>query len=208
MKRREFITVFGGAAVWLAARAQQAAMPVIAVLSAVPQEFSTSLIDAWRKGLAEIGFVEGRNVAIEFRFVSSGQYERLPGLAAELVKRPVGLIVAMGPPAALAAKIATTTIPIVFVVGPRFDQFGCTFVVGDVPQTRGTPSSRHNFLTLVEFMGVSVGVLALICALVLLVRDARSTETGLHLRLGLSRRSSCRCSSVDLAHVAAAHSPA
>jgi hypothetical protein len=67
----------------------------------------------------------------------------------------------------------------------RFDQFGCMFVVGGVPQTRGTPSSRHNFLTLMEFMGVSVGVLALICALVLLVRDARSTETGLHLRLGL-----------------------
>jgi putative ABC transport system substrate-binding protein len=119
MRRRDFVAFFSGAAAMLplAAQAQQATMPIVAVLSALPQEFSTSLINAWRKGLLETGFVEDRNVAIEFRFVSSGQYERLPGLAAELVKRPVGLIVAMGPPAALAAKIATTIIPIVFVVG-------------------------------------------------------------------------------------------
>ena len=119
MKRRDFIAILGGAAITrpLAARAEQASMPVVAVLSAPPQEFSTNLINAWRKGLAETGFVEGRNVAIESRFVSIGQYDRLPGLATELVKRPVGLIVAMGPPAALAAKIATTIIPIVFVVG-------------------------------------------------------------------------------------------
>ena len=117
-QRREFITLLGGAALgWpLIADAQELATPVVAVLSALRQEFSTHLINAWRKGLAETGFVEGRNVAVEFRF-AGGQYERLPGLAADLVKRPVGLIVAMGPPAALAAKLATTSIPIVFVVG-------------------------------------------------------------------------------------------
>lgn len=71
-------------------------MPVVAVLSALPREFSTHLIAAWRRGLSETGFVEGRNVAVEYRFVASGQYEGLPGLAAELVKRPVGLIVTNG----------------------------------------------------------------------------------------------------------------
>jgi putative tryptophan/tyrosine transport system substrate-binding protein len=119
MRRRDFIrAVYGAALVWpIVGRAQQPVMPVVAVLSALPQEFSTNLVAAWRKGFSETGFVEGRNVAVEYRFVASGQYERLPGLAAELVKRPVGLIVTMGPPAALAAKIATTSIPIVFVVG-------------------------------------------------------------------------------------------
>jgi putative ABC transport system substrate-binding protein len=118
MRRRDFIKVVGGVVMArpLAARAQPT-MPVIAVLSALPQEFSTNLIASWRKGLSETGFVEGRNVAVEYRFVASGQYEHLPGLVAELVKRPVELIVTMGPPAALAAKIATTSIPIVFVVG-------------------------------------------------------------------------------------------
>jgi putative ABC transport system substrate-binding protein len=115
VKRREFLPLIGGAAAWpLAAYAQQ--MPVVAILSALPREFSTNLINAWRKGLAETSFVEGRNVAVEFRF-AGGQYERLPELAADLVKRSVELIVAMGPPAALAAKLATTNIPIVFIVG-------------------------------------------------------------------------------------------
>jgi putative ABC transport system substrate-binding protein len=113
--RREFFTLLGGAAGWpLTARAQ--AIPVIAVLSSLPQEFSTRLITAWRRGLAETGFFEGRNVAVEFRF-ADGQYDRLPALASDLVKHPVELVVAMGPPAALAAKLATTSIPIVFIVG-------------------------------------------------------------------------------------------
>jgi putative ABC transport system substrate-binding protein len=117
LKRREVITFLGGAAAWpLTALAQQPPIPIVAVLSALSQEFSTSLLSAWRKGLAETGYVEGRDLTLEFRF-ADGQYERLPALAAELVKGPVGLVVAMGPPAALAAKIATTSIPIVFVVG-------------------------------------------------------------------------------------------
>ena len=114
MKRREALGVIGGAAAWpLAARAQQKAMTVIGVLSTGSPSVSSGLFTAFRQGLSEAGYVEGQSLAIEYRW-AEGHYDRLPALAADLVGRKVDLIMAGSPPSALAAKSATSTIPIVF----------------------------------------------------------------------------------------------
>jgi putative ABC transport system substrate-binding protein len=131
MKRRDFITLLGGAAAaWpFAARAQRPAMPVIGYLDVGLPEASAASLAAIRKGLSEGGYVEGRNVAIEYRWANN-ERDRLPELTADLIRRRVAVILAAGASSALAAKAATTTIPIVFFVGADAVEAGLVTSLG------------------------------------------------------------------------------
>jgi putative ABC transport system substrate-binding protein len=116
VRRREFITLIGGATAWPVAARVQNAMPLIGVLNSETSESQVERMAAFRQGLKESGFIEGQNVAIEFAW-AKGQYDQLPGLAADMVRRHVAVIVAIALPTALAAKATTSTTPIVFASG-------------------------------------------------------------------------------------------
>jgi len=117
MRRREFITLLGGALMWpLAARAQQPVMPVIGFLDSRSSDGMASRLVAFRQGLKEVGFIEGENVRVIYRW-GEDRIDRLPEMAGELAKQATVIVTTGGPPAAFAAKAATTTIPIVFLVG-------------------------------------------------------------------------------------------
>ena len=156
MRRREFISLIGGvAATWpLAARAQQPAMPVIGFLNSASAAPWQPYVAGFRAGLKEAGYVDGQNVAIEFRW-AEGRYDRLPGMAADLVRRKVAVLVATGgSPSVVAAKAATSTIPIVFTTGS--DPIRAGFVTS-ISRPEGNVTGVNFFTTVLE--GKRIGLL-------------------------------------------------
>jgi putative ABC transport system substrate-binding protein len=167
LRRREFFALASGVAAWpLAARAQQSALPVIGFLSPGSPEADTSRMNAVRRGLAEIGYVEGQNVAIEYRGAQY-QYDHLPALAADLVSRQVRAIIVVSTTPTLVAKAVTNTIPIVFSVGGDPVQFG---IVSSLNRPAGNITGVYNLnnavvgkrLELLRELFPTTGVIALL----------------------------------------------
>jgi putative tryptophan/tyrosine transport system substrate-binding protein len=147
MQRREFITLLGGAAVWpLDARAQQSAMPRVGFLSPSRQEALRQQLVAFQEGLKELGYIEGQSVTIEYRF-GEGQFDRLPSLASDLVRRQVSVIVVSTSASVLAVKQANTTIPIVFSIGEDPVKLG---FVASLNQPGGNITGVYQFTTGLE----------------------------------------------------------
>src|SRR6516164_2292648 len=177
----ESLAALGGAAVaWLlAARAQQPAMPVIGFLNGGARDAFVPMVTAFRRGLSEQGYEDGRNVAIEYRW-AEGQFDRLPAMAADLVGRNATVIAAFAPPAALAAKAATSTIPIVFVTG--FDPVKAG-LVASLNRPRGNVTGVHLFLIGLE--GKRLGLLRELvpqAALIGLLLNPRSPDSAGQLK--------------------------
>ena len=146
MRRREFISLLGGSAAWpLVARAQQRALPTVGVLRNTSKSDAAFRMAAFRDGLKELGFVEGHNVEIEYRYADSN-YDRLPELANELVQRSVSVLFASGNASAFAAKRATSTIPVVFAVGNDPVEAG---LVNSLSRPNGNVTGVSFFTTLV-----------------------------------------------------------